>query len=393
MAFDFETPLERRGTHSLKWTHYDPDVLPMWVADMDFAAPQPVLEALRRKLDHGVLGYETNPKPLQTAVCARMERLYGWQIQPEMVILTPGVVSAFNVAARAFCAPGEAYLIQPPVYFPFLEIAGNAGLARLDVPLVKEIRGRLLHYRFDRDAFAKTVHSASGRLRMFLLCHPHNPTGQIYSPAELQAMAEVCLEHEVVIVSDEIHSELILGQASFRPLACLSPAVAARTVTLIAPSKTFNTAGLFCGAAVIPDPALRAAFKKTLEKLTMHISSLSLAAAEAAFSGACDDWLAALRAYLTANRDLLVDFVSQRLNGVRTTVPDATYMAWFDCADLLERGMIGASPFEFFLKNARVALNDGGPFGLGGQGFVRFNFGAPRSLVLEALERMEKSLK
>lgn len=393
MDYNFDAVIERRSTNSIKWVKYDEDVLPMWVADMDFATPQPILDALHRKLEQKILGYEMEYAGLQSAVCARMAKLYGWELSPEMVVVTPGVVAAFNAAARAFCEPGESYLIQPPVYFPFLEISGNAGIGRIDAPLVKEADGNNLHYHVGHEDFEKAVRSSNGKLRMFLLCNPHNPTGQIFSSSDLRRMAEVCMQHDVVMVSDEIHSELILGDASFKPIATFSPEIAARTVTLVAPSKTFNVAGLFCGMAIIPDPDLRERFKKSAEKLTMHVSSLGLTAAEAALSGACDDWLEALRAYVTSNRDLVVDFVSERLPGVRTTIPDATYMAWFDCTELIADGKITGSPFEFFLKNAKVALNDGGPFGGGCEKFVRFNFGSPRSLVIEALERIEKSIK
>ncbi len=393
MPYDFDTLPERRSTHSLKWNKYDPDVLPMWVADMDFATPQPILDALHRKLEQNLLGYESDFGPVQSAVCDRMARLYGWEISPEMVIMTPGVVAGFNAAARLLCGPGDGYLIQPPVYSPFLEIASNANLKRLDAPLVCEVQAGRLHYRVDFDAFEKTVRSASGRLRMFLLCHPHNPTGSIYSPSDLARLAEICLRENVVIVSDEIHSELLLGGAAFKPMAVISPEVAARTITLIAPSKTFNIAGLFCGVAVIPDAGLRKGFMKTLDRLAMHISSLNLVAAQAAFSGACDDWLEALKDYLTTNRDLVLDFVAKRLPGIRTTAPEATYMAWWDCTDLISAGKIQGSPYEFFLKNARVAFNDGAPFGSGGEGFVRFNFGCPRQLVLQGLERVARSLK
>ncbi len=392
MDYDFDAFIERRSTNSIKWLKYDEDVLPMWVADMDFATPQPILDALHRKLEQKILGYEMDYARLQSAVCARMAKLYGWEISPEMIIVTPGVVSAFNAAARAYCAPGESYLIQPPVYFPFLEISSNAGIQRIDAPLVSEAEGNKLRYHVDHEAFEKAVRSGNGKPRMFLLCNPHNPTGQIFSPSDLRRMAEICMEHNVVIVSDEIHSELVLGSASFKPMATISPEIAARTVTLFAPSKTFNVAGLFCGMAIIPDPDLRERFKKATEKLTMHVSSLGLTAAEAALSGACDDWLASLKDYLTSNRDLVVDFVSKRLPGIRTTVPDATYMTWFDCTELIINGRITGSPYEFFLKNAKVALNDGAPFGIGGEGFVRFNFGSPRSLVTEALERVEKSI-
>ena len=205
-------------------------------------------------------------------------------------------------------------------------------------------------------------------------------------------MAEICQKNETVIVSDEIHSELLLGGARHTPLATLSPEIAERTITLVAPSKTFNIAGLFCGFAIIPNAELRERYKQVVERMTLHVASLAQVAALAAFSGECDAWLNELRAYLTANRNYLVDFVKRELPGIRITVPDATYLAWLDCSELIKSGKISGSPFNFFLKETRVALNDGVAFGTGGEGFVRLNFGCPRATLAEGLERMKKAL-
>jgi cystathionine beta-lyase len=205
-------------------------------------------------------------------------------------------------------------------------------------------------------------------------------------------MAEICESEDIFICSDEIHSELLLGGVQHLPIATLSPEIANRTITLVAPSKTFNVAGLFCGFAIIPNDSLRRRYKVEVERMTLHVSSLSLIAAEASMSGACDAWLADLCAYLTDNRDFLVDYVRQNLPGIRTTVPDATYLAWLDCNDLLSSGQMQASPHKFFLEKARVALNEGADFGPGGEGFVRLNFGCPRQTLVEALERMSAAL-
>jgi cystathionine beta-lyase len=227
---------------------------------------------------------------------------------------------------------------------------------------------------------------------MFLLCNPHNPTGQVYSPEELSRMAEICLKHNTIIVSDEIHSELLLGDVRHTPIATLSPEIAEHSITLVAPSKTFNTAGLFCGFAILPNAELRERYKEQVERMTLHVSSLAQAAALVAFSGECDDWLEELRAYLIANRDFLVEFVQKELPGIRITRPDATYLAWLDCTELVSSGQIKGSPFDFFLKKAKVALNDGVPFGTGGEGFVRLNFGCSRATLEEALQRMKTAL-
>jgi cystathionine beta-lyase len=205
-------------------------------------------------------------------------------------------------------------------------------------------------------------------------------------------LAEICLKHGLSICSDEIHNELLLGGNRFTPLAALSPEIGDQTITLVAPSKTFNVAGLFCGFAIIPNPDLCKAFKAEVERTTMHVNSLGLAAAQAAFSGECDEWLGELLKYLTANREALLAYVDQNLPGVRCSIPDATYLAWLDFNELIKAGKISDCAYEFFLKEARLALNDGATFGPGGEGFVRLNFGCPRSTLLEILERMRAVL-
>ena len=392
MPYNFDTIIDRRASDSIKWTKYPGDVLPMWVADMDFLTPKPILDALHTALEHGVLGYELASPALLESVAARMYKLYQWEIDPDMVIATPGIVSGFNAAARAVCSPGEGILMQPPVYFPFLSVHENVGIARQLAPLIKETDGGILQYTIDFDAFEAALGSDDARTRIFLLCNPHNPTGNAFTRGQLSRLAEICLQHDVVICSDEIHSELLLGDTKHIPIATLSPEIAARSITLIAPSKTFNTAGLFCGFAIVPDPGIRERYKKAVEQMTLHVNSLGYVAALAAFSGACDDWLAELRAYLTTNRDFLVEYVKSKLPDLPLTAPDATYLAWLDCNPLLTSGKITGSPFDFFLKEAKVALSDGAQFGPGGEGFVRLNFGCPRSLLDQALSQMKASL-
>ncbi len=392
MTYNFDEIIERRGTNSSKWRQYPEDVLPLWVADMDFAAPEPIREALQRLVEHGVLGYEFPTKELRETVAARLQTLYGWQVSPEAVVATPGVVAGFTLAANALCSPGQGLLVQPPVYPPFLKVNGSVGLVRQDAQLALETSSSTLRYSVDFDIFQKAVNSAGAKTGMFLLCNPHNPTGQVYSKDELRHMADICLKNDIFICSDEIHSEILLGGTNHLPIAALDPEIADRTITLIAPSKTFNVPGLFCGFAIIPNKELLERYKKTVECMAMHVSSPGLAAAQVAFSGACDEWLAALCNYLTGNRDFLVDFVRDQLGEIKTTVPDATYLAWMDCSEPVKSGKISGTPYEFFLKTAKVALNEGRDFGPGGEGFVRLNFGCPRSTLVEALKRMKSAL-
>ena len=395
MAYNFDRVPNRRIPGVLnKWTYYpQEDLLPMWVADMDFPAPKPILDAIRDAVRHGVLGYELASNTLLETVAARMDRLYGWKVQPEWVVPASGIVSGFNVAARAFSSArspsskrgrGEGYLIQPPVYNEFHELKNNVGLLQLDAPLIKRVRGNIIRYEIDWDLFKKQAKKAG----MFLLCNPHNPLGIIFARSDLRRMAEICLENKVLIVSDEIHSELLLEDKKFTPIAKLSAEVAQNSITLIAPSKTFNIPGLFCGFAIIPNQALRSEYTKVSNQLRLHVASLGLRAAQAAFSGQCDDWLKELRSYLNSNRDFLIDHVTKNMPGVRITVPQATYLAWLDFTEF----DLSPSPYEFFLKEANVALSDGAIFGENGKGHVRLNFGTSRKVLKQGLDRISRAL-
>jgi cystathionine beta-lyase len=377
-------PNRRNPGRSNKWNYYPTDVLPMWVADMDFPAPKPILDTLHKALDHGVLGYEMPSKTLKETVAARMDRLYRWKVKPEAVVAVTGIVSGFSVAARVFCSPKKGYVIQTPVYNEFHEVKNNVGIPQLDAPFVKHIEGNILSYEIDWDIFTKQVKKAG----MFLLCNPHNPLGIIFSRKDLLKMAEICIANDVLIVSDEIHSELLLDDNKFTPMAKLSSEIANHTITLIAPSKTFNVPGLFCGFAIIPNKELRERYEKEVNHLRLHVSSMGLFAAQTAFSGKCDGWLKDLRHYLTENRNFLLSYVTENMPEVRTTIPEATYLGWLDFSAYELR----ESPFDFFLKNAKVALSDGKIFGKGSEDFVRVNFGTSQKLLEQGLEWMRKTI-
>jgi cysteine-S-conjugate beta-lyase len=378
-------PNRRNPNNYNKWTIYPKDVLPMWVADMDFPAPKPILDALHKAVDHGVLGYELPSKALKETVAARMDKLYGWKVKPEAAVAVTGIVSGFSVAARIACTPKKGVLVQTPVYNEFHEVKNNIGIPQLNAPFIKHVNGNVLSYEIDWDIFEKQIEKAG----MFLLCNPHNPLGIIFSRKDLLKMAEICIKNNVLIISDEIHSELLLDGNKFTPLAKLSAEIAKHTITLIAPSKTFNVPGLFCGFAIITDKDLRARYEKEVSHLRLHVSSMGLFAARTAFSGQCDGWLTELRRYLTGNRDFLVEYVTEYMPEVRLTVPDATYLGWLD---FTQTGIVG-SPYEFFLKNAKVAVSEGKIFGREGEGHIRLNFGTSRKLLEQGLERMRKALR
>lgn len=388
---DFSHAPDRLHTNSIKWTLFDPDVLPLWVADMDFPAPAPILDAIREKLDHGVLGYEFPTKTLRQQVVDRMLRIHGWEVDPEWVLATPGVIAAFNAAAQALGRPGQGVLFQPPAYPPFYGVSTNSGLIDQFAPLIETGQGQELRYEVDLAEFRNAIHQGA-RTSLFLLCNPHNPTGRVFSRAELLGMAEACLEKDVFICADEIHNEHIHDGLKHTVLASLSPEIAARTITLVAPSKTFNVPGLFCAFAIIPNPELREQFKKTTERMVMHISSLSLAAAGAAFGGQCDPWLAELRASLVATRDELISALQADFPEIRYTRPEATYMTWLDCSGLARTGRGLPDPHTFFLEKARVALSKGADFGAPYHQHTRLVFGCTRETLRQALQRMKDAL-
>ncbi|KAB2935049.1 MAG: putative C-S lyase [Candidatus Contendobacter sp.] len=383
MPYDFDQVPNRHDTDSLKWQRYGA-ALPLWVADMDFVSPEPVLAALHERVAHGVFGYGAPPDELTETIGARLVDLYGWTVAPEQIVYLPGLVCGLNVACRAVGEPGDAVLVQTPVYPPFLSAPTNQDRRLIAAELTAEARDGRLYYRFDDAAFAAAI---SPRTRLFILCHPHNPVGRTFDTEELQRLAAMCERHDLTICSDEIHCDLLLDGRRHVPLATLAPEIAQRCITLMAPSKTFNIAGLGASFAIIQNPELRRQFKQAMRGIVPDANILGLNAALAAYRHG-GDWLRELLVYLAANRDYVVEYVARYLPGIRATLPEATYLAWLDCR---EAGLPG-NPHQFFLNHAGVALNDGATFGPGGAGFARLNFGCPRALLAEGLERMRAAL-
>jgi cysteine-S-conjugate beta-lyase len=388
MKYDFDKKPNRRQSESIKWNEYAEDVLPMWVADMDFLSPPPVIEALRRRAEHGYFGYplgtDGDPRELrelrQTLV-ERLDALYGWKVEHEDLVFIPGVATGFNLACHTAAGPGGKVIVETPVYPPFLKAPRNAGMERWDVELVQEADGS---YAIDFDAFAEAARAGA---RLFILCNPHNPVGRVFRKEELERMAEICLRGEVLICSDEIHCDLVYDGSQHIPIASLAKEIGEQTITLMAPSKTFNIPGLASSFAVIQNSSLRQKFRRAQQGLVGWVNVMGLVAAQAAYQDG-DEWLAELIVYLQGNRDYLHRFVEAELPGIKMASPQGTYLAWLDCRESAIRG----SPFEFFLKNARVALMDGKVFGKGGEGFVRLNFGCPRSMLEESLIKMKDAL-
>jgi cystathionine beta-lyase len=377
MPFDFDTPINRRGTYSEKWDRYrDTDVIPLWVADMDFASPPAVLQALRERIDHGVLGYTAVPAPLLQVFCEHVRDNYQWTIDPEWLVFIPGLVCGLNITCAAIGQAGESVLTATPVYPPFFSAPRNMGRRIMRVPLARS-GGR---WQMDFEAFERAVQPDT---RLFLLCNPHNPVGRCFDKDELLATAAFCERHDLVICADEIHNELVLDPDKRHiPIASLDADIARRTITLMAPSKTYNIPGLGASVAIISDPTLRARFRKAMAGIVPHVNLLGLVAALAAYRD-CRPWRDELLAYLRENRDL-VDREIANIPGLSVSPVEATYLSWIDARALPVESATG------FFEKAGVGLSDGAPFA--GTGYVRLNFGCPRSLLVQALDRMKTAV-
>ncbi len=376
--FDFDTPIDRRGSASVKWDKYrGRDVIPLWVADMDFRSPPVVLEALQRRVEHGVFGYTHAPEELTPAILARLQADYRWQVEPEWLVWLPGLVTGLNVACRAVGEDGDQVLTPVPVYPPFLSAPRHSRRDLLTVPLGRR-DGR---WELDLERLEAAV---TPRTRLLLLCSPHNPVGRVFGREELAALADLCARHDLVICSDEIHADLVLDpDKAHVPTAALEPEVARRTITLMAPSKTFNTPGLGFSFAVVPDGALRGRFRAAMAGIVPQVNALGYTAALAAYRDG-GPWQAALLAALRANRDSVEQAVAA-MPGLAMDHVEATYLAWIDTRPAgLE------DPVQFF-EQAGVGLSDGRDFA--GPGFVRLNFGCPQATLREALGRMGQALE
>jgi cystathionine beta-lyase len=384
MPHNFDEIIERRSSGCFKWNQYEADVLPMTVADMDFRGPAPIIEALRQRANHGIFGYEWPREDLLQLICDRMKRVYNWSVLPEEVVVLPGLRVGLSLVCAALSDGSNAAITFTPVYPPFFGAATSHGMASQTVPLKMIADGAILRYEMDLERFEAAL-TKSTKLLQF--CNPHNPVGRAFTPDEMRQIGEICLKHDMVICSDEIHCDLLMGDTKHKPFACISPEISDRCITLMSPSKTFNISGLGAAYAIVQNRDLRHLFKKKVDGVHAEINMAGIATFKAAYKD-CNQWLTELLQYLLRNRDLYLDFVLNNLPGIKTTVPEATYLTWLDCRQLSIEG----NPYQFFLQNARVALNDGVPFGEGGEGFVRFNFACPRSQMISALEKMQAAL-
>ncbi|MDR0839533.1 MAG: pyridoxal phosphate-dependent aminotransferase [Oscillospiraceae bacterium] len=388
MTYDFDEVIERKNTDSLKFDFArergrPEGLLSMWVADMDFRVPPCVTRELERIVRHGIYGYTETKEDYFDAVAAWFREGFGFDTQPEWLVKTPGVVFSLGMAVQAFTKPGDAVIIQQPVYYPFSEVVRDNGRVLVNNSLVYE-NGR---YSIDFEDFERKI--IDNNAKLFLLCSPHNPVGRVWTRGELLRLGEICLRHGVTVVADEIHCDFVYSGHTHTIFPSLSPELAQISVLCTAPSKTFNLAGLQASNIFIPNPALREKFRGAIAGTGYsQLNTTGLAACRAAYSGG-REWLEQLKAYLTGNLDFLRGFVAERLPGVELVEPEGTYLIWMDFRAL---GLDRRELESLIVDRAKLWLDGGHIFGSDGEGFERFNIACPRSVLREALERLERAI-
>lgn len=389
MTYDFDREIDRRNTHSLKWDFARErgkpvDALPLWVADMDFQAPPPVLDALRRAAGHGIFGYSEVKEDYAQAVAGWFSRRFQWAPDPAWLVKTPGVVFSLAMTVRALTAPGDGVLIQPPVYYPFYEVIRDNGRSIVENPLLYR-EGR---YAIDFGDFERKLRE--NRVKLFLLCSPHNPVCRVWTEEELRRLGDLCQQYGVIVVADEIHCDFTWPGHPHVPFLRACPALAEQTVVCTAPSKSFNLAGLQISNIWIPGEDLRRKFKHEMDAAGYsQCNALGLIAAQAAYEQG-EDWLEACKAYIAGNLDFLREFLAGKLPEIKLTEPEGTYFAWLDCSGL---GLSVPELEDLVTNRARLWLDGGSIFGGSGGQFQRLVLACTRKTLTEALTRLERAVR
>jgi cysteine-S-conjugate beta-lyase len=387
MKFDFDKIIERKGSSCIKYDGIGKflgaaDVLPMWVADMDFLTPEYITEAIIKKAGHGVFGYPLREETYFTSLIGWLERRHQWKVKREWISFSPGVVPAVNMAVLAFTKPGDKIITQPPVYFPFFTAVTDHSRELVYNNLVLQ-NGRLCM------DFENLESLAADGARMLILSNPHNPGGSVWTREELTQMADICLKYNVLIISDEIHCDLVYKLYKHTPVAGLSPEISAQTITTVAPSKTFNLSGLATSSVIIENDSLRRTFNATLDHLHIGGGNIfgNIASEEAYLHG--DAYVDELMEYLAGNVEMLEEFVNKYLPKIKVIRPESTFLVWLDCRAM---GLNDDNLNKFFLQKAKVGFNPGVMFGPGGEGFMRMNIGCPKQTLLKGLEQMKEAM-
>lgn len=390
MKYDLEQIIDRTGTNSMKWEGEKliqkfgrGDVLSFWVADMEFKVAEPIIEALRKRVEHGIYGYSMRPDSYYNAIIDWTKTRFGWEIKKEWIDVTPGIVPAINYVIQTFCKPGEKVLIQQPVYYPFGQAIENNGVYIVNNPLV--FNGE--SYDIDFDDFEKKAKDP--KVTLFILCSPHNPVSRVWTKEELEKVGKICLDNNVLVVADEIHNDLIFSGATHTMFASINEEFAANSITCTAPSKTFNLAGLQTSNIIIPNEKLRIKFQQTLERLAIGDQNpLSIVAVEAAYREG-GEWLEQVLSYLEGNIEFINSYLEKNLPDAKLIKPQATYLGWLDLRSYEENG---AKLEKIIIEEAKLGLDGGTWFGPEGAGFMRINYACSRILLEKGLERLCNAL-
>jgi cysteine-S-conjugate beta-lyase len=384
MKYNFDEIIDRTNTACVKYDlrklfFGNEEVIPMWVADMDYRTPDFILNAIRERAGHEILGYSIRPEAYFTSLINWLKRRHNWEVQKEWIAFSPGIVPAVNMAVLAFSKRRDKIIIQPPVYFPFFDAVKKHGRKLLYNQLIMD-NGR---YRMDYENLEQLCRDGA---KMLILSNPHNPGGNAWTASELKKMADICLKYNVLIISDEIHSDLVNRGFKHTVLASLSPEIAAKTITMVAPSKTFNIAGMATASVIISNPELMKKYRKVLDALHIELGNVfGNVASEAAYTFG-DVWLEQLLDYMDSNIQTLMEFAEKHLPQVKVIRPEATYMAWLDFS---RTGMTDKHLKKFLIEKAGLGLNEGTQFGPGGEGYMRMNLACPRAILLKALEQLK----
>lgn len=388
MQFNFDTIHNRRNTGSLKWDctekiFKDRDILPMWIADMDFLAPHNIVEAIGRRNEHGIFGYtESMPEAYCNAIISWVYKRHKWLIKREWLNYTPGVVPALSAAIMTYTEIGDKVVIQSPVYPPFYRIIQDNGRELVNNPL------KLKNGHYEVDYNDLEIKFKSG-VKMMILCSPHNPVGRVWTQEELIQLGELCLKNKVLLVSDEIHSDIVFSNHKHTPVASISKELAENSITCIAASKTFGIAGLATSTVIIPNMGLRAQYTNKIQSMGIEMGNIfGIIASEAAYKYG-EEWLEHLLIYIQENLEFLMDYFDRNIPEINVIKPDGTYLVWLDCRNL---GLNSKDLLEFMIHKAKIGLNDGTTFGIGGEGFLRINIACPRGILIEGLKRIERAI-
>ena len=390
MRYDFDKIVDRRGsgaimTDCLKERYGREDLLPLWIADMNFETPEPVRQALEQRLAHQVYGYSIAPETYWEAIRNWERRIHGWEIARETLSFIPGIVRGIAFVLQCFTQPGDKVVVQPPVYMPFLNLprANDRQVVYNPLRINRETGG----YSMDLAGLDRVCREE--KPKVLILSNPHNPAGVVWPAEDLARMAEICRNHGVIVISDEIHADMTLGNNVHHPFPTVSPVAAEVSITFAAPSKTFNIPGIVSSFCVVPNPQLRGKFFRYLEANELNGTMfLSTVATEAAYTR-CDEWRKQMLAYLEENVDFVCDYVQQHIPGIVAVRPEASFLVWLDCRGL---GLDHDALIDLFVNKACLALNDGEAFGPGGEGHMRMNIACPRAVLAEALGRLEKAV-